>query len=381
MVIASRLVPISLTPARHFRKADMTIPFLRNLSRLTIASVLLATALPAQQTQYGPFRITAGRWHGVGLYMKKGEYFHVRAVGLVKYYNVQFGPDGFQLQNGNVAGKLHALSGQTTFAVGAANGAYAVVDGELDLGLLFAPQVNESDAVQSTGAFYVYVTTTTGKCRDVTCGFTNNSGSDLPGGTPTGAPGAGNVVTWTPNLQGIVIAGYQLANAEVGAMYGSGNALQGYVDGRLREAHQSAVTGRIDATAIAQLINSLAQSRNPNGMSSTITSVLNGYEQGIGRSCTCGGIASNPAWAFNAGRNMAYVEAAVSNRWDANTMYSSLSNLRTACVNSGIYQVSAIDRVMEALRMGYQPNNLPAPGLNGVRNEVFYGANRACVCY
>jgi hypothetical protein len=362
----------------------MRHPFRGAASRLTIMfglAVSLAAELPAQQYwQYGPFRITAGRWHSIGLFLRKGEYFQVVASGTMTYHNSQqFGPGGYQLPNGNIAGRLYALSGENSVAVGASGAGNAGVDGNLELGVLFNPNVNESEAVATKGAFYVWVTAPAQRCSTLTCGFTN-AGADIS--QPTPVPGPGNVSTWSPHMQSILVAGYQLGNAEIGAMYGGAtDAAVRYVDDRLRMAQTSAVGGPLDTRAIAALITNLAQARSASAIASQITSVSDSYQQAMSRSCTCGGVPVNPAWVFNAGRNLAYAEAATYQNWDASTMYTSLNNLRVACINSAILPVSAIDGVMQMLRGGWQPSQLPATNKNAPRNEIIYAADKRCVCY
>jgi hypothetical protein len=367
--------------AGDYRDGLMTRQSLtRGLARLTTTfglAIALAPALPAQNWTYGPFRITAGRWHSIGLHLRKGEYFYVQATGTMRRYNVTFGPDGYQLQNGNIAGRIFSLSGTTLVTGGTNTGGYAQFDGSLDFGVMFAENINESDAGVTNGSFSVWVTAPANRCQQLTCGFTNNTGTDITGGNP----GPGNVATWSPYMEGILASGYQLAIAEVRAAYGANNdADVQYVSERLGLAQQHAVTGNMDGRGIGSLITMLAQTRNARSISSQIAAVGDSYQQAISRSCTCGGVPVNPAWVFNAGRNLAYAEAATYQNWDATTMYNSLSNLRAACINSAILPISAIDGVMQLLRT-YQPAQLPAANAAAPKNELFAASRQRCVCY
>ena len=359
----------------------MRIPFPRAISRLTISvglAVSFAASLPAQQaTQYGPFRITAGRWHDIRLPLRRGECFSVVANGLMQRENVQFGADGYQLQNGNVAGKLYALSGTSSGPVGTSGNGCAVVDGTLELGVLFNPQIEESDARQTNGSFWAWVTAPAGRCSQLNCGFTNNTGTDISGGT-----GPGNVTNWSPYMEGILAAAYQLGIAEVGALYGPTNdATLRYVDERLRMAKAQADNGRIHSGGINSLIELLAQTRNAASIAPQINRTADAYQQAISRHCVCGGIATNPAWVFNAGRMLAYSEAATYQNWTGAVMYGHLTSLKLACVNARIFPVDGIDALMQMLNAGWQPAQLPSANVGAPRNQLFGAAQQTCVCY
>lgn len=350
-------------------------------SRLTMLviglAISLAASLPAQ-TQYGPFRITAGRSYDIGLQMKRGEYFTVIANGLMQHYRQQFWANGYQMQNGVIGGKLHVISGEYSIPVGAAGSGQAQVDGSLTLAVLFAPQVNESDATVTVGAFYVYVTAPAGRCSTLDCGFKNLVGGDVIGSPPAGA---GNVVTWQPNLHGLLTTGYQLGIAGVGAVNRpAGDETLRYVDERLRMARSNAQGAPLDVTAIDGLITNLGQSRNPVGMAPQIAAVGDSYLKAVSRTCVCGGVTINPSWIFEAGRQLAYAEAATYLNLTPQAMYGYLASLRQACVNSGgILPLDGVDGLMRMLN-STQPSGLSA-AFAGPREQLFSAAARGCACY
>jgi hypothetical protein len=341
-------------------------------------AISLATSLPAQgTTQYGPFRITAGRSYDIGLNLKRGEYFAVVANGLMQHYQQQHWANGYQQQNGHIAGKLHVLSGEFAIPVGTAGNGQAQVDGSLTLAVIYAQQVHESDATVAAGAFYVYVTAPAGRCTQLDCGFKNGAGVDLTA-DPTGA---GNVVTWSPNLYGILTAGYQLGIAGVGAVNRApGDETLRYVDERLRMARANAESAPLNVAGIDALISSLGQTRNAASIAPQITAVGDSYQQAVNRTCVCGGVRINPSWIFSAGRQLAYAEAATYLNLTPQAMYAYLASLREACVNSGgILPIDGIDGLMRMLN-STQPSGLAA-ALAGPREQLFAAAARPCVCY
>ena len=341
-------------------------------------AISLATSLPAQgTTQYGPFRITAGRPQDIGLYLRKGEYFYVQANGLMQHYNQQHWPNGYTAQNGALLGVLYVNAGGDDVFVGAAGGGYAGGDGTLDLGVRYEDPNSESDFLVTKGSFMVWVTAPAGRCQQLTCGFTNTWGEDLSDETRL----PGNVATWSPAMSSVMGAGYQLGNAEVmAANRPNDEETVQIIDTHLRSAHAFASNGQMNPDGIGALLTSLGQSRNPAGLRPYMNATHDAYQNALSRMCVCGGVTMNVSWMWNAGRQLAYVEGTTYLNVTASFTQGALAALRGACVNTGILPVDGIDNMIRMLNAGSQPSTL-ASAFAGLRDQLFNAANRTCVCY
>ena len=356
----------------------------RPSAAVVVALTVACTAwLPAQEyTQYGPFRVTPGRWHGVGLRLRKGERFTVVSEGAMQGFNRRFDPNGFTSTNGT-AGKLHALTGSNAMPVGTGAEVVAEADAELELAVLFYPQVYESDATVTTGAFYAWVTAPAGRCPTANCGFTNTTGADLPevatGGA--GGGGAGNVANWWPNMNGVALMAYHLQNAEMTArMNPSGASAYSYVDQALVWAWQGAQSAQIRTEGLDQIIRQLRETRNPASVSSQLSSLTTSMTRILSRTCVCNGKPSNPGWVWEAGRFLAGAEYRVYANADAAAIYSDARVARDACASSGILSVAAMDTLLQAIN-ARRPSNELLHHVRTAKAWFFSESDQQCTCY